>query len=46
VPLLKRILRSYTTDEKGMNTSYNLLLKAGGLVIYRFLMGKHSTYEY
>jgi hypothetical protein len=24
---------------KGMNTSYSLLLKAGGLVIYRVLMG-------
>jgi hypothetical protein len=41
----KGILRSYTTDEKGMNTSYSLLLKAGGLVIYRVLMGKHSTYD-
>jgi hypothetical protein len=40
----KGILRSYTTDEKGMNTSYSLLLKAGGSVIYRVLMGKHSTY--
>jgi CRP-like cAMP-binding protein len=40
----KGILRSYTTDEKGMNTSYSLLLKVGGSVIYRVLMGKHSTY--
>jgi hypothetical protein len=27
-----------------MNTSYSLLLKVGGSVIYRVLMGKHSTY--
>jgi hypothetical protein len=30
--------------KKGMNTSYSLLLKVGGSVIYRVLMGKHSTY--
>jgi hypothetical protein len=40
----KGILRSYTTDEKGMNTSYSLLLKAGGSVIYR-VFKKHSTYN-
>jgi hypothetical protein len=27
-----------------MNTSYSLLLKVGGSVIYRVLMGKHLTY--
>jgi hypothetical protein len=36
----KGILRSYTTDEKGMNTSYSLLLKAGGSVIYRVFNGE------
>jgi hypothetical protein len=35
MPLLKRDFTLVTTDEKGMNTSYSLLLKAGGLVIYR-----------
>jgi hypothetical protein len=30
--------------KKEMNTSCSLLLKAGGLVIYRVFMGKHSTY--
>jgi hypothetical protein len=39
MPLLKGILLT-TTDEKGMNTSYSLLLKAGGLVIYRVFNGE------
>jgi hypothetical protein len=39
MPLLKRFY-ARTTDEKGMNTSYSLLLKAGGLVIYRVFNGE------
>jgi hypothetical protein len=41
----KGVLRSYSTDDKGMSTLCNLHLRAGGLVIFLvFLLGSTSTY--
>jgi hypothetical protein len=39
MPLLKRFYARILLM-KGMNTSYSLLLKAGGLVIYRVFNGE------